>query len=36
MFLLTSVFKGFEDIQGCKSKAIVGLIAVKVSYLNNG
>ena len=36
MFLLTSALKGFNDIQGSKSKAIAKWIPVKISHLNNG
>jgi len=36
MFLLTGALKGFNDIQGSKSKATAKWIPVKVSHLNNG
>ena len=36
MFLLTSALKGFNDIQGSKSKATAKWIPIKVSHLNNG
>ena len=35
MFLLTNAFKGFNNIQGSKSKSCAKWILVKVSHLNN-